>query len=151
MIYTFYEQVIMIIYFTILGMFISIMFDTINTLFSKIKISNYILQFISWIIITIICIKSINKVSNGYFPIYIILFFLIGYLIYRKFLSTYYIKTILKIKKYKKIIILAIFPITLYNYTIKLIRKIIKKKGKTYEENNIIIDNDANDNNSSWL
>ena len=120
MIYTFNEQLIMIIYFTIIGIFLSIMFDTINTLFSKIKIINYILQFISWMIVTIILLKALNNVSNGYIPIYIILFFLIGYIIYKKFLSEYYIKIILKLKSFKKIITLAIFPITLYNYTINI-------------------------------
>ena len=148
MIYTFYEQFIMSIYFIILGMFISIMFDLINTLFHKIKITNYICQFISWIGVTIICINSINKISYGYYPIYLILFFLVGYIIYNKFLSKRFIKIILKIKSYRKNIALALFPITLYNYIIRNIKKYISRRKKKYEENNTIniIGNDDSNN-----
>ena len=144
MIYTFNEQIIMVIYFIILGMFLSIMFDTINILFNKIKISNYLLQFLSWIVVTLISIKYIDKISNGYFPIYIILFFLVGYMIYRKLLSDHYIKMLSKIKEHKRIITLAIFPITLYNYIIDIIRKTIKKKGKIHEKNNSNINDNVN-------
>ncbi len=144
MIYTFNEQIIMVIYFIILGMFLSIMFDTINVLFNKIKISNYLLQFLSWIVVTLISIKYIDKISNGYFPIYIILFFLVGYMIYRKLLSDHYIKMLSKIKEHKRIITLAIFPITLYNYIINIIRKMIKKKGKIHEKNNSNINDNVN-------
>ena len=87
MIYTFYEQIQMIFYFMILGIYLFIMMDTINTIFYKIKVLNYILQFISWIIIDIICIKAIDTISNGYVPIYIILFFALGCLIYKKYLK----------------------------------------------------------------
>ena len=149
MIYTFNEQIKMIIYFIILGIFLSIMFDTINTLFNKIKLSNYILQFLSWIVVTIISIKYIDKISNGYFPVYIILFFLVGYIVYRKYLSKYYIKILLKIKGYKRIITLAIFPITLYNYITNIVRNIINKKGKIHEKNNISINDDVNSSPSS--
>ncbi len=138
MIYTFYEQLRMSIYFIILGMFISIMFDLINTLFYKIKIANYICQFISWIGVTIISINSINKISNGYYPIYLILFFLVGYIIYNKFLSKRFIKIILKIKSHRKNIALALFPITLYNYIIRNIKKYISKRKAKHEENNTI-------------
>jgi CBS domain containing-hemolysin-like protein len=139
----------MIIYFIILGIFLSIMFDTINTLFNKIKLSNYILQFLSWIVVTIISIKYIDKISDGYFPVYIILFFLVGYIVYRKYLSKYYIKILLKIKGYKRIITLAIFPITLYNYITNVVRNIINKKGKIHEKNNISINDDVNSSPSS--
>lgn len=149
MIYTFNEQIKMIIYFIILGIFLSIMFDTINTLFNKIKLSNYILQFLSWIMVTIISIKYIDKISNGYFPVYIILFFLVGYIVYRKYLSKYYIKILLKIKGYKRIITLAIFPITLYNYITNVVKNIIDKKGKIHEKNNISINDDVNSSPSS--
>ena len=151
MIYTFNEQLVMIIYFIILGIFISIMFDTINIIFNKIKIVNYILQFISWMIITFICIKYIDKISNGYIPIHIPLFFLLSYFFYRKFLSDYYTKTLLKLIKYKKIITLAILPITLYNYTIRIIRKYITKKGKNDEKINDNINDSSDDDNISRM
>lgn len=150
MIYTFYEQLVMIIYFIILGMFMSIMLDTIHTLFNKIRITHYLLQIITWILISIVCIKSVDRISNGYIPIYIFLFFLIGYIIYHKLLSERYIKIILKIKEYKQNIILAIFPITLYNYIIRNIKRILKRKKKN-EENNCTITNSNNDVNNTRL
>lgn len=125
MIYTFSEQFIMTIYFIILSIFLAMSFDVINTIFYKIKILNYILQFISWTVITIICIKYVDKVSNGYIPMHIFLFFIVGYILYSKFIKKSFIKTILKIKENKQYIFLAIFPITLYNYISK-----IKKNGE---------------------
>lgn len=145
MIYTFYEQIQMIFYFMILGIYLFIMMDTINTIFYKIKVLNYILQFISWIIIDIICIKAIDTISNGYVPIYIILFFALGCLIYKKYLKEKYIKTLLKILKNKKNILLALFPITMYNYFILKIKKLVTKRKRKNEENtinNTIISND---------
>lgn len=148
MIYTFYEQLVMIIYFIILGMFMSIMLDTIHTLFNKIKITHYLLQIVLWIGLSIICIKSVDRISSGYIPIYIFLFFLIGYIVYNKLFSKRYIKIILKIKCYKQNIILAIFPITLYNYIIRNIKKIKNRKRKN-EENNSTITNSNNDVNNT--
>ena len=150
MIYTFYEQLVMIIYFIILGMFMSIMLDTIHTLFNKIRITHYLLQIITWVLISIVCIKSVDRISNGYIPIYIFMFFLIGYVIYSKLFSKRYIKIILKIKTYKQNIILAIFPITLYNYIIRNIKRIMKRKKKN-EENNCTITNSNNDVNNNGL
>lgn len=147
MIYTFQEQLIMIIYFVILGIFISIMFDTIQTFFNKIKIINYLLQFISWTIVNIICINAVNKISNGYVPIYIFLFFLLGYIIYNKLLSESYIKIILKIKENRQNILLAIFPITLYNNIRRNISKKIKKSNKNIQ--NTKKNNTNNKNNKS--
>lgn len=152
MIYTFQEQLIMIIYFVILGIFISIMFDTIQTLFNKIKIINYLLQFISWTIVNIICINAINKISNGYVPIYIFLFFLLGYIIYNKLFSESYIKIILKIKENRQNILLAIFPITLYNYIIRNISekiKIISKKKQDTKNNTNKTSNNKNNKNKN--
>lgn len=147
MIYSFTEQLLMIFHFLILGMFLSIMFDTINSIFNKIKIINYILQFISWMIINIICIRSIDRISQGYIPIYIFLFFVIGYLIYHYFFSKRYLKTLLIFMKNKKNILLAIFPITLYNYIKRKIHKLHKKKGNNNEKDNI--GNTANINDGS--
>jgi hypothetical protein len=53
--------------------------------------------------------------------------------------------------KYKKIITLAIFPITLYNYTIRIIRKYITKKGKNDEKNNDNINDSGDDDNISRM
>lgn len=120
-----------------MGMFISIVLDTIHTFFSKIKIINYMIQIIIWCIMTMICIKLINRISNGYFPLYTILFFIVGYIVYLKFLSKQYIKILLKIRKFKRVILLALFPITLYNYIIKNTKKYTKEKEKNNEKDTI--------------
>lgn len=145
MIYTFYEQLKMSLFFIIIGIFLSIMLDTINTVFKKIKPLNYIMQFISWISIDIVCIKCIDNISNGYVPIYLILFFLIGYIIYVKLFQSNYIKIILKLKHYEKNIILAIFPVTMYNYFRRKLNNILRKRKQKYEKNNF---NDSNTNNN---
>lgn len=146
MIYTLKEQIIMIFLFIIMGIFISIVLDTIHTLLSKINIINYIVQIMLWFIMTIICIKLINRISDGYFPLYTIMFFVIGYVVYYKLFSKQYIKILLKIKKCKKVILLALFPITLYNYIVRNIKKYTKEKEKDNEKdtinNNSIIDDD---------
>ena len=126
----------------------SIMLDTIHTLFNKIRITHYLLQIVLWIGLSIICIKSVDRISSGYIPIYIFLFFIIGYIVYNKLFSKRYIKIILKIKGYKQNIILAIFPITLYNYIIRNIKKIKNRKRKN-EENNSTITNSDNDVNNT--
>lgn len=144
MIYTLKEQITMIFLFIIMGIFISMVLDTIHTLLSKINIINYIVQIILWCIMTIICIKLINRISDGYFPLYTIMFFVIGYVVYYKLFSKQYIKILLKIKKCKKVILLALFPITLYNYIVRNIKKHTKEKEKDNEKdtinNNSIID-----------
>ena len=71
--------------------------------------------------------------------------------IYNKLLNKHYLKTLLKLKENKQFILLAIFPITLYNYIIKLIKKIVVMKGKINEKNNSNINDVINDNNTSRM
>lgn len=149
MIYTFEEQFKMILYFIILGIFLSIMFDTINTIFNKVKVINYICQFIVWTIVNIIAVNYIDKISDGYVPIYIILFFVIGYMIYYYLMRKYYLKTILNISRYQRGIMLALFPINLYNCIIKKLKHIVMKRKKKHEKNSDIININGNDNDNT--
>ena len=123
MIYTFKEQTIIIFHFILLGIFLSMMIDSIHIFLNKIKIINYIIQFILWLIITYICIRYVNNISNGYIPFYFLLFFLIGYLIYTYFLKANYIKNMYLIKNNKEKILGILFPITLFKYIINKIKK----------------------------
>lgn len=113
MIYSFKDQLLMIIYFIIVGMFIGIMFDTINLFFYKNKIINYIFQVLCWLVVTIICVISVDRISDGYLPVYIFFFFIIGYFIYSYIFKGRYKKRILYIKKYKEKIKQIILPIEL--------------------------------------
>lgn len=151
MIYTFSEQFKMMIYFIVLGMFLLIMLDSIHLFFSKVNILNYILQLICWIIVSIICIKSVNKISDGYLPIYILFFFLIGGIIYHYLLRKSYIKVLLKIKKKRQDLLLALFPVKLYNYIIKRIKKIFKNRRTTNEKNDLHINNNDDFINNSGM
>lgn len=116
MIYTFKEQLLMIIYFVILGMFLGIMFDLINLLFCKAKVINYIMQIACWSIVTIICVLSVDKISDGYLPVYVILFFVVGYLIYYYLLKKQFEKRINNIYKHKQNIKNIILPTEIFGY-----------------------------------
>ena len=118
----------MIIYFIIVGMFIGIMFDTINLFFYKNKIINYIFQVLCWLVVTIICVISVDRISDGYLPVYIFFFFIIGYFIYSYIFKGRYKKRILYIKKYKGKIKQIILPIELI--------ALFKKKNKKNQKSN---------------
>lgn len=148
MIYTFNEQVKMMIYFLTIGMFLGIMWDTIHTFFYKNRLNDYMIQFTCWCIVIVVVLKSIDSVSWGYITIYTFMFFIIGYYVYIRFLSSSFIKILLKIKKYSKGFMLALFPISLYNY---IIRNTIKKRKKINEKDNIINNNDINDDNNTRM
>ncbi|MCI5938780.1 MAG: hypothetical protein MRZ17_02605 [Acholeplasmataceae bacterium] len=128
MIYSFKDQLLMIIYFIIVGMFIGIMFDTINLFFYKNKIINYIFQVLCWLVVTIICVISVDRISDGYLPVYIFFFFIIGYFIYSYIFKGRYKKRILYIKKYKGKIKQIILPIELI--------ALFKKKNKKNQKSN---------------
>ena len=128
MIYSFKDQLLMIIYFIIVGMFIGIMFDTINLFFNKNKIINYIFQILCWLIVTIVCVISVDRISDGYLPIYIFFFFIIGYFIYSYLFKCRYKKRILYIKKYQEKIKKIIMPIELI--------ALFKKKNKKNQKSN---------------
>lgn len=128
MIYSFKDQLLMIIYFIIVGMFIGIMFDTINLFFNKNKIINYIFQILCWLIVTIVCVISVDRISDGYLPIYIFFFFIIGYFIYSYLFKCRYKKRILDIKKYQDKIKKIIMPIELI--------ALFKKKNKKNQKSN---------------
>ena len=128
MIYSFKDQLLMIIYFIIVGMFIGIMFDTINLFFYKNKIINYIFQVLCWLVVTIICVISVDRISDGYLPVYIFFFFIIRYFIYSYIFKGRYKKRILYIKKYKGKIKQIILPIELI--------ALFKKKNKKNQKSN---------------
>lgn len=127
MIYTFKEQLLMIIYFMIVGMFLGVMFDLINLFFCEKKVLNYIIQITLWGIVTIICVISVDKISNGYLPLYVILFFIIGYIIYYYLLKKQFERRINNICKYKKDIKKIVFPIEIID--------LIKNKNKKFKQN----------------
>lgn len=132
MIYTFKEQLLIIIYFIIIGMFIGIMFDIINCLFDNNTI-NFIIQCILWIVVTIICILVVDNICMGYLPFYFLVFFILGYFLYYLFLKIRFMNKLMSFKKYQNIILNWLFPIDIIIYfkkLIKNIKKLIKNKKK---------------------
>ena len=142
MIYTFFDQCKMMLYFLIIGIFLGIMWDIIHILFSKNIISDYLIQFSCWLVVILVILKSIDSVSWGYISIYTFMFFIIGYYVYIKLLSGYNRKVLQIIKEKSKGFLLALFPVSLYNY---IIRIIVKKRKNKNEKDNINSNNVSDD------
>lgn len=138
---SFKEQVILIIYFLIFGMFLGAMFDILHYFLGKLKpklIVSYIIEFIYWIGLVITSCLYMLKVSEGYLTIYAFLFFFIGFLIYlyllrgdfKKNLNSFVLFIVKVYKKSKKTILFLIYPKEVFVFIFKIIRKIqrINKK-----------------------
>lgn len=140
--YTIKEQVILMIYFFILGIFSISLFKLFIFILDKTRLKNilkYITEFIFWIFLTIIVSSFLLKRIDGYIPIYGICFYLLGIVIYlylldkifKEDLNRAYVvinKLYLKTKKIWKIIL----PIEI----IRFCKRIVSKKGDKYEKDN---------------
>lgn len=147
--YTIKEQVILMVYFLILGVFSISLFKLFIFVLDKSKLKKvikYIIEFIFWIFLTIIVSSFLFKKIDGYVPIYGICFYLLGIVIYlylldkifKEDLNRVYLiinKLYLKTKKIWKIIL----PIEI----IRFCKRIVSKKGDKYEKDNN--SNDIND------
>jgi hypothetical protein len=128
--YTFFEQLTMVIQFTILGVFTSIMIDVCTLINFKNKIITYLLQIGFWIGITYIVTRAVLVISSGYLPIYTFLFFVCGYFIYKYLLKKEFLKGINKIIKIsnnnKRRIITTLIPIEFFKVLKKSLQRILK-------------------------
>lgn len=116
-----YEQIKLIIYFLLFGMFLAIMYDVLHFYLNKFKIKlliGYIIQFLYWTgLVYLACIYML-KVSRGYLTIYTFGFFLIGIIIHMYILSKHFISDLERVDKWmvriilrmKRIIIIVIYP-----------------------------------------
>lgn len=131
MIYTFREQLQMAFYFILLGIFTSIMIDICTCIRFKNKIITYLVQIIFWIGVCLIMMKAVMKVSNGYIPIYIFLFFIIGFIIYKYCLRNELLKTLKRLKtynsKYRKQVKTVLLPKEFWEFIMKVIKRLWKK------------------------
>jgi|GEM_PF-756261 len=134
---SFREQVILIIYFLIFGMFLGAMFDILHYFLRRVKVKqiiSYIIELIFWICMVIIACLYMLKVSEGYLTIYTFLFFFIGVVIYVYLLREDFKKNINSVvifigkiyRKYKKTIYLLIYPKEVFLFIKKAFRKIKK-------------------------
>ena len=141
MMYTFFEQLQMAVYFIILGFFAAIMIDACTYINFKSKIITYLIQIAFWVGITFVMMNAVMKISYGYIPIYTFLFFLIGFIIYKYLFRKELLKTINKIKSinatYRNRISTIILPKELWRFLLKVLKTILKgiiKKKKKVEE-----------------
>lgn len=122
------EQLISFIYFIIVGIVLSIIFDIFRILRRTIKTSDIVtnIQDILFCIITgIVILFSIFYFNEGQLRLYIFIGIILGITFYMIFISKYFIKiNVIIINFIKKILFLLIKPfIILLNFTKKLIFK----------------------------
>ena len=123
-----YEQLISFIYFIIVGIVLSIIFDIFRILRRTIKTSDIVtnIQDILFCIITgIIILFSIFYFNGGELRVYILIGIILGIALYMVFISKYFIKINVAIINFiKKFLHLLIKPfIIILNFTKKLIFK----------------------------
>jgi len=149
MILTLYEQIVIIIKFIILGIFVSLMMDIIDVFNFRKKVRNIIIQFMYWALVTYTVCEAVLVISKGYLPLYTFLFFICGYLIYRKLLKKQFVLTLTKIKEttiknkkhlfsffYSRPVIIAIIKLArkIKFFVKKLLKKIFKRRKKPREK-----------------
>ena len=123
-----FEQLISFIYFIIVGIVLSIIFDIFRILRRTIKTSDIVtnIQDILFCIITgIVMLLSIYYFNKGQLRLYIFIGIILGVTFYMIFISKYFIKINITIINFiKKILYLIIKPfIFILNFTKKLIFK----------------------------
>lgn len=136
---TVYEQIEIIIYYLLLGMFIGITFDIIKIITKNKKLYlKYIVEFIYWISLIYISSLYIIKNTSHYITLYVIFIFVFGIYLYYILLSTANRKNINMLipilKKILKSTVNIVLPIELYKYIYKYITKQKKKKRAKKEE-----------------
>lgn len=174
---SFRDQVILVIYFLIFGMFLSAMFDILHYFLRKFKLKlvlSYIIESIFWILMVVIACLYMLKVSDGYLSIYTFGFFFLGVVIYTYFLRDNFKNNLNLfvvfigriINRFKKTIILVVYPKEAFSFIKKVVIKFkkiknlykkIKNKKKTGELNeevaeiNSVTSSSPNPNYSEWM
>jgi len=118
---TFQNQIVYIVYFLLLGMFLGINNDFLQHCLKQWRVKTipgYIIQSIYWLGLVYVSCLYIFKISEGLISIYTFVFFFIGVLIYNIFLQKAFLINLNFINKhtsktYKQIkpwIIFALYP-----------------------------------------
>lgn len=176
---TFRDQIILIIYFLIFGMFLSAMFDILHYFLRKFKLKlivSYLIEIIFWMGLVVIACLYMLRVSEGYLTIYTFGFFFLGVVIYgcllresfKKDLHQFVVFVGRVFNKSKKTLIIIIYPKEVVTFIKLLFKKlnslIIKvflkimllfKRKKRRDEKNEEINNldsiNSINNNNEWL
>ena len=150
--YTIKEEIYIIFYLLVFGIYLFSTLDIITILTKKITKKSFriIIQILFWLAQIYITFIFSYHLMDGYIPIYFILFIYLGYFIYEKLLKKCFRKTIILLLKVLKVISRFIIKLTkplLYSKKLfqtifhffkrewKIIKtKLFKKKTKVEEE-----------------
>lgn len=143
--YTFYEQLVMIIYFILYGMFLIISYDILNYYLNKLvirKLIYYLVEAIYWVVIIIISLLFMLRVTKGYIPLYTFLFFIVGIIIYLLYIQKSFLVDLKRfdlifskiLVKIIKVIWNFIFPKEVFFSFKKLFKKIILKTKNAFKK-----------------
>lgn len=144
---SFRDQVILIIYFLIYGMFLSAMYDALQFYLNKTKLKKlliYFIQAIFWIIMVIISCLYMLEVSSGYLTIYTFGCFFLGVFLHFYLLHSRFVKDLANFqsvlskifKRLKQIIIILVFPKEVFQFIQKIIKILCKPISRIF--NNIV-------------
>ena len=144
--YTIKEQVAIILYFLIFGIFTVTMYRIFSYFINKTrkkKVFKYIIELLFWMLLIYFSSRYLLVSTKGNIPLYGILFYILGIAIYFILLDKSMYVNLDFIGRYLLIVIQEL----LYSKEVMIVvKKIIKKKSKIsrrrkrkkYEENNII-------------
>ncbi len=130
-VYNVLEEIRIIIYLFVFGIFVPSSYDILKIVEIRNKIITILIKLILTIIIIIFCYLFLFKLKEGYVPQYGVLVVLLGMSIYFLFLRKNYLKIILQLKR--KIVVLTkkflvIFkPFKVFKTTFLLIKEKSKK------------------------
>jgi len=156
MMLSFQEQIVLIVYFLIFGMFLGAMYDILHYFLSKVKLKlivSYLIELIYWIFLVIIACLYMIKISEGYLTIYAFLFFFIGVVIYSSLMRANFKKNLEMVviyirkvwKKIKKTILYLIYPKEVFIFLKKVMIKIMILFKKLFKRLNKEIKGDLNE------
>lgn len=126
-VYNVIEEVRILIYLIVLGIFIPTSYDLITVIRLKKKVTNVIIKMLGSILIIIISYYFIYKLKEGYVPQYGVLIMLLGIGLYYGLIRR---KFMLKVNQIKKILLwffqkikFIIKPLTIFKTTFCLIKQ----------------------------
>ena len=127
------EQIKIIIYYLLFGMFIGVTFDTLKLLTKNRKLYlKYILETIYWISLIYIASLYIIKNTSHYITLYVVIIFILGIYLYYLLLSKSNKNNIYEvlpyISKFLKTMYRYLLPIELFIYIKNIINKLTKNK-----------------------
>lgn len=135
---TFFEQLIMILYFIIFGMFLMILYDILNFYIVKWRFKiyiNFLIETLFWLVMIFVACAFMLRVSKGYIPLYTFIFYLVGVVLYQSLFKKIFLKDLVYFDRVLSKVLSIIwrflkeifFPREVYLYLKKIIGKLLSK------------------------